>query len=1319
MATRSTIQTKYGPLCKTWGDPTPATTADVTVRVNGLPVTVSAVNPYTGIITLAVPIVLTAPGTDTIEVDYCWFPTPVVPLATLNTPGLVLNKWDGVGRGTSLLGSTSPNTGSGRGVAPTSRYTMGVALGPPRQRPQPKQIGHRFLAFERNYSAVLNSPTTLRLNQNPHSTASSYAKQSPTGVTVNYTGSQGTPDSKGYSLTGSTATSVSSTTGYSLTPLSQSTQAAVWSQTVDLSSFPASGQIVVRLSLTDAPLTNELDGVWTGVGFGFHNNRYLYLAGFLKINSLYHLGMLLDPERPYAIESWQVGPAASITITGTSTFESNYPFVDGDTFQILAPSTQAGTYSVAACGIAYGGSTVTINETFPADYTLESNRDVTGYVAVAATIPQTYRLVSNVRTGISELTIGGSLSGVGISLDAPTTLKGAAYTSLLLPTTKRGAVFFGSPCRQASVPSTWQFVKYAVQYDQTTYPFSGIVASTSTASLPELATGHPWFVSEDFGYSLLTAGNKLLIKNTVGSDTLDTRFGYGRIEPFLTDKMLTDMDCTVRIESTSGNQDTILSIENGSRLAKLGVLSYLDSMGTGDSFRRLVSLPVPVVLSGLNSPETDGWTPADTNSLTQTISENRVVLTQAVSTTGSYTRLFDVTSTLDHTTATGRIFEARILVSASSGLTTGSGPRFGGRFGTTGRDVQVCLTASPTRVKLLSAGAPVASYAFDWNDGLYHTYRILADDGSATVSLIIDDTVIGTEAYAGFTALGNNYMVNFGTGASNAAVSSTTYWASLSGFLLPPTATKRTFGVWVGPGRTINDWSVPRTDTSTSNNSNSAATIEEMDWQSDCQLRVRLDPGWGVTVFRPDLAPPPYYVGEGFITEYTQPSAGWINTEYSNLPDSPEVFGRVMFGGIETGSVSQQRWGSGSVKYRIYGKGQVSGTQQPHKMVLNYYNVITSGELNRDVTVETVELESLDSTRILIGPCHMYADRVYTVIVGSTVLASTSWTFDKSAQMITLNTPLSGDHVPVTVNFVSGRPVSNTYLSLQPLLQSIGLNLLNEGTPPVPWSQVGSAIRTVVFGSATEADPTGSADYINNSDYRQVLFTDDPALIYTSMERVAVDNGGSEGLISPLWDGPAANLAGLVEILLGGSFFSDVGDPLAIAGMPHQASRAIGGLRDSVGGWDQSSMVIASGGKRSGVTYGVLNQSVMYPSYPAIGWRVGAANRSLSWDMNNGLSLESLSAMDDNVPPTYGDDRVLDPYGPAGVMGHGACVYVLTDYSATTYSRLGPWAGEVPLGVRSLLAGGAVLDGTEFVLSGGASLGVGPVVTTVQIEAAN
>ena len=91
--TRATLLTKRGPLVKDWGDPTPATVADVTLRVNDVVVGVAAVNPYLGLITPSIPIPLTTAGSTSIDIDYTWFPNPVFPMPGLNIPGVVLNQW--------------------------------------------------------------------------------------------------------------------------------------------------------------------------------------------------------------------------------------------------------------------------------------------------------------------------------------------------------------------------------------------------------------------------------------------------------------------------------------------------------------------------------------------------------------------------------------------------------------------------------------------------------------------------------------------------------------------------------------------------------------------------------------------------------------------------------------------------------------------------------------------------------------------------------------------------------------------------------------------------------------------------------------------------------------------------------------------------------------------------------------------------------------------------------------------------------------------------------------------------------------------------
>ncbi|MEL7343104.1 MAG: hypothetical protein AAGM67_21650, partial [Bacteroidota bacterium] len=145
--------TEKGPLVKGWGDATPATKNDVEVRVNGVPVDVKEVNPYIGEITLEVPIPLAPAGTNTVEVDYKWFANPTFEMAGLNTPGLVLNKWDFY-----------------NGLSTTGRFPFSVTL-PDRQRIQPKQVGFRYQGFERAYTAALNDPTSLLLNQSPHAIA--------------------------------------------------------------------------------------------------------------------------------------------------------------------------------------------------------------------------------------------------------------------------------------------------------------------------------------------------------------------------------------------------------------------------------------------------------------------------------------------------------------------------------------------------------------------------------------------------------------------------------------------------------------------------------------------------------------------------------------------------------------------------------------------------------------------------------------------------------------------------------------------------------------------------------------------------------------------------------------------------------------------------------------------------------------------------------------------------------------------------------------------------------------------------------------------
>lgn len=1331
---RPSILTRRGPIVKDWGDPTPAAKGDVTVRVNGTEVDIASVNPYVGLVTPVIPIPLTAAGTTSVEVDYSWFPSPALPMVGLNTLGVVLNKWD-LPRGWHPP-AENPIPAGHEGAMDQQRFPMGIVLAP-LHRERPVLIGHRYMGFEKAYTAALNSPTTLLLNQNPHAISRDDLSKTPGDLSASFEGGS-TPlaATDPWVLegadTGYVGTGVDD--GYYFLVDSTVDEVSLYSREVDFS-FPSSASHVVRLQ----PQTWTLDGVFTGLCFGLHDDKFLFLVGFLEVDGIKHVGLLRDGTRPYLLSSWVVGPGFTITITSSTTFTVLADSLSlttlaggGMTFQIFDGS-QAGTYTVPECGVSVDGDVATVTldpgTPFPANFTKWGGNTAVAYPETPwADGVSTYRLVADVEVGSAQVYVGGALSGLAIT--ATRVSASPAQTVLTLPTTGQGSMFWGSTSRAATSTSKWGLVRYGVTRDSATYHFKGIVVAAEMSDLPEVDDNHEWFITEDFGYSEIdSSGDILLLKSTSGTTDLDTTFGYGRLEPFLSNQVLTDVDVTFKVESGNlGAGDAQLEVLNGERRVLFSTLLYVEG---GSPFRRLVQVP-SVSVTGIRDPSTEGWSVVGSG-LEVLLHDLPMTLVQGNGVSQVFHKSLDVTSP-DLTG--GRIIEARVAVVASTNVGVGEGPLFGCSAGPSFRDVAVQFLSSPSRVQLVSpvtpggtdwaaVGAPVGH---EWGDGVAHSYRVISDPTTDSVVVIIDDVVLLTVPLTDFTAGGVEGDAYFGVAATSSSTTSEVEWDSFSVVGLPPVAAKRTLGVLRNGGDVddLDGWEVPRTDASSAPNSDASAVVIEMDWRSDVKARVRLDPAWGVTVFRPDLPPPPYYDGE-FATQFTEPSAGWINVEYRHLPRLPSTrqFGRVSFGSLDPRSITQQRWGE--VRYRVYTRGDEDFIAPQH-MVLNWCNVITSGELLRDTGAEVIEVESATSTLVSLIPTHVRADRVFSVVVDSVVLGPSDWTFDRDTQAIALGAALPSEHSLVTVTFAPGSPVTNTYLCSQPLFQST--TLLNEGTPPVPKSQIGSATREEVFGSAIN-DPTdtlGDVDFVLNDPFRTVQFQDTAGILYEQLEFCEVDDGNDRNLLSPFSDGPAPE-EGLVDVGLSGTAFSDGS---GLPGGPKVWGRT-GGLSDSVGGFSQSSILFASGGSK--VTGGNLGPgtAVLYPSYPAIaGPDRGAVIRTLTMRMRLSSVLtdavtpvESAVADDvgfsttasDNVPATYADAESPNPDGVPAPSGNGAVVVEVVDYVTTTYSRVGPWGGEVALALRSQLSGnGYPASGNGFILAGGASLGPGPIVTVLNVQ---
>ena len=1138
--TRDFILTNRGPLVKDWGDMTPATINDVSVSVNGVSVVVSEVNPHIGKITLAVPVPFLPPGDPQLDVwvDYKWMATPVMVMSGLNQHGQTLNKWDRL-----LTGYHDTGVHTQRMGAPDiARFPYCIVLGP-MDTPEPILIGHRYMGFEKAYSALLNSSTTLVLNANPHQYDSPGFEQIPQGSTEAYeattTPQAATPP---WELVGIDNGSVVADGTYQIIDANTGSYADIppctmFKKDMDMG-FPASMVLVNRYLIN----STTPDGVFTGVGFGFHQNKRLYLVGNLLVNGVQHVGMLKDARNPHLLSAWDVGPTTKGTLASQTTVSfvqlgnESYPssFVVGHRFQILAPHTQAGVYTATHIVPQSDGTvTVTVTPAFPVDFTKWGNKypDVI-FEAPWSGNPTTYRLTMypsatsttalNIKLALSgETSVAKVLEGDAFGTDLPqvATSSLALFMDQANPDKKIGTTVWGSLSYAAMNGTKWSFLRYGIIPNATAYRGHEKTANTSMTVLPEDADPS-WFQTEAFGLSSVAHG-MMLMKSTSANDTLDTSFAYGRDEPFFKKDSNLDLTTYFKVDAgVLGAGDVELVLNDKVREARVATLSYYEDIGL-TPYRQLVSMP-NVSFAGLIHPTLQGWVTAQALDGTATNHENDVVFDL----TANSARYVQSLSMLSLVPPDGgeRVIEGQFAIDTT--FVPGAGGQTGvyiaGDFGTMatgGVAVTVWNNAGTPTVSLANPTGltSIQDYPFDWTDGLQHVYRVVVSGG--VVSLFVDDTLqLPTRVIADFAGMGStHHRCVFGADGV-ASRSGQVRWRSASYSCLPHSSVKRTLGVYLGGGKDdIDHWELPRTDATTALNSAQAGpVIEEMDWTSYMTVRVLRTWDWGVTVFRPDLAPPPFFNGD-WATQTMQPSAGWITVEYTKLPYVPRTMGFVGFGSFDSRSISQSRWDY--LNFRLF-KTVTDDWKSPQNMVLNQANVVTSGEPLLDDTLETVIIMPLaDNRRVLLKPTHIFAHDVWKVVDGSTIYTRESWTFDREAQLLTLNRRPDGTDVyftgqAVTVVYYPGKPFTNTYLETQKLLDS--MTILNEGTPPVPKSQQNPDVPHIYVDGEYQAlilktDPAGEIIPLYGPPTYESM--------YENMKFSEVNDGGWTNLIAIAGEG--------------------------------------------------------------------------------------------------------------------------------------------------------------------------------------------------------
>jgi len=1322
------IRTKRGPLVRGWGDATPATEGDVEVRLDGSPIEISSVNPYVGEIYPALPIPRAAPGTFSVEVDYIWFPNPTFAMAGLNTPGLVLNSW------ANPVGTQYKTSPPGPGAVSTARFPMRSILGPTAVRSSPKKVAHRYIGFQKEYSALLNQPTTLLLNKNPHA----YAEGGILAQAEEQSGSfdgQATPSEAAtpWTLSGVDAGGSVGDGTYRVIDASSGTYstgtAAVYGREFDLA-LPAQINQFARFQVE----SYTADGVFTGVAFGFYNGNHLFLAGALVVNGFRHVGVLVDAENPQLEASWEIGPKATATALASS--QVSVPFsslpsgVGAGSRLRVAEGAQAGIYTISECGIELqeDGVTVVIDlePSLPADL---DQVGATGF-EVFFEVPWDENLVTlsalgEWPEGSIELTLSGEVGGTiaTISEVAPY----PAQTSLLLPEDKDGIAFWGSISRPAVSSSLWDITQYRARPEALLRLVRGLYVLTEMNVLPDQESTDSWYIRGGFGYSEVdSTGGQLVLKSTSGSGSLPLRFGYQRTEPYLNPKVITDLTADFRVESGYlGAGDVSIRLADTGREVELTTLLYTTS-ATG---RALVADLPSASLSGLLTPLNDGWEAGSGTLPTVSVRGQVLDLTKTAAQNGEWCQELEAPATAEYE---GVVSESRLLISSGTAGSVGLGPTFGCRVEVSSGTVREVVLGWKDSALILvdNSGAEIASISYAWDDGAYHTYRMSLDPVADSVVVVVDDAVLASEALSSFASQAGSPRAILGARGDGAAT-----WSVESTSLIPlrPVALSgstlgRTLGLRKrsGSASTLDGWVIPRSDSSTEPNSSLSAAPVEMDWRSYMQVRLLLDPIWGVTLYRPDLPSPA--TGLGRVTPATDLDAAWGWVEYSQLPVLPTSRGCVEFGAVDPEAISQSRWKS--LRYRL--RGDYDGyALAPQGMVLNRATTFRSGEFTRDVTPEVRTFTSRTSKTANLFDSAVLGDRIFNVQVDGSVLSSSAWSFEEPTQEISFSTALPGNRYPITVTFAPKRPETKEYLCSQPLEGSV--TILNEGTPPVPKSRGEYTTTVLVNGSALNDPSTTLSDaekLVLNDPYNVVEFQDGEDSLYAGVEYCEDEAGDSVHLSL------ACDELALLE--LDGSQYAN---EFTVEGGPAGIGARQGAvIRGSAVLFNQTSIFIPGGG-----TYGAGNSTagggealtnntsptpVLYPNARGPGWEAPPTGPRFGYNQEALFVLEDVtpreddfllsSLMGDNVPPSSADpDTDPNPDGTPGTAGNGAAAYELVD-DTSPYSRPGPWGqGVVDLSAQSLIGGGAPLDGTEFFPEGGAVLPKSITITTGTIEAAN
>lgn len=635
--------------------------------------------------------------------------------------------------------------------------------------------------------------------------------------------------------------------------------------------------------------------------------------------------------------------------------------------------------------------------------------------------------------------------------------------------------FFGSLSRAATNVSEWDFYRYNVVPTNPLQTAPSVFVSYEGTTTPETAP-KPWTPIGFAGTETILNSEQLLLDSTsaavasteglVGGDFK----AFTRLEPLLSSSsdVVLDVELSVRTLTHGIKPNAVMAaVDDGNRLTQLSFFA---------------DKPAPKISYGGHSLPED-FSPTVWQSLGTAPVEMRGRILRITDTSASDGKVYfsnDLES-LDSdlrvvSSLSDYIFEFRTKVISY----TADG---GGFCGVTGevydglRSVGLLFrqVAGVRYLSFHSDGVVNSQFAFEWNDGKEHTYRLVKSTSGNLVTLFADAQIIGTAPYSSFSAPGAGItgVVSFGSSTTaSMSAQSTVEWTYANAWRVLAFS-KRYVGIWKGhdsdqmmgyhlpvlaqgqgqlegtmlfdPNASFVSEGVQSEDyividdgpnrgmysiTSVSANVLTIQTSfplepsdvtyripKEIDWRTPHRYRLVRDPGGAVSLLL-DTQTAPLIRVEYSAVDLPSSAVGVPRIISGGLPS-------ISFGALDPTELSQSLW-----EYVRYGITKPGGSARiaPHHQVLNQRNVIASPEhvltsiphTHTDFWSRSTGIPSQVLPDFLRDP-NLVA---FTLLNEATPLVPSTQTFEVR-QPTVVNQPIAGLNSPEAVLNSSGGFVLN------------------------------------------------------------------------------------------------------------------------------------------------------------------------------------------------------------------------------------------------------------------------------------------------------